>query len=210
MSFKKNGNTKYTKERRKHIPTGFGADQSRNVIKKAIFLDRDGVIVEDTGYISSPGELILFPDIIPVLKKLQHCFRLIVVTNQSGVARGYFTEEDLFVINERVIQMLAHHSVGLDAIYYCPHHPQVGNDEYRIKCECRKPKAGLLRLAAEEFGIELEKSFLIGDQETDIQAGRAIGIKTIKINRNERESPEDESGADYIVKTFNEVSEIIK
>jgi D-glycero-D-manno-heptose 1,7-bisphosphate phosphatase len=178
------------------------------MLKKAIFLDRDDVIVEDTGYISSPGELILIPDVIPVLKKLQHTYRLIVVTNQSGVARGYFTEEDLFAINERVIQMLADYGVGLDAIYYCPHHPKVGKDEYRIECECRKPKPGLLRLAAEEFNIELDKSFLIGDQETDIQAGLAIGIKTIKIVRNDLESP-DESGADFIINTFSEVNNII-
>ena len=196
-------------ERRRHIPTSFGADQSRQVIKNAIFLDRDGVIVEDTNYISSPEELILIPDVIPVLKKLQHSFRLIVVTNQSGVARGYFTEDDLFAINERVIQMLADYDIGLDAVYYCPHHPKVGQDEYRIECECRKPKPGLLRLATEEFNIELEKSFLIGDQETDIQAGRAMGIKTIKINRNEPESP-DKSGADFIINSFDEVSSIIR
>jgi len=133
---------------------------------------------------------------------------LIVVTNQSGVARGYFTEKDLFAINERVIQMLADYDIGLDAIYYCPHHPKVGKDEYRIDCECRKPKPGLLRIATEEFNIELDKSFLIGDQETDIQAGRAIGIKTIKINRTDRESP-DESGADFIINTFGDVSNII-
>jgi len=208
MSLNKNDNIRYTAERRRHIPTTFGANQSREVIKRAIFLDRDGVIVEDTGYISSPGELILFPDVIPVLKKLQHSFRLIVVTNQSGVARGYFTEKDLFAINERVIQMLADYDIGLDAIYYCPHHPKVGKDEYRIDCECRKPKPGLLRIATEEFNIELDKSFLIGDQETDIQAGRAIGIKTIKINRTDRESP-DESGADFIINTFGDVSNII-
>jgi D-glycero-D-manno-heptose 1,7-bisphosphate phosphatase len=199
----------YTEERRKHIPTTFGRDKSREVLKKAIFLDRDGVIVEDTGYISSPEELILFPDVIPVLKKLQHSFRLIVVTNQSGVARGYFTEEDLFAINERVIQMLDDYGVGLDAIYYCPHHPKEGKDEYRIECECRKPKPGLLRLATEEFNIELDKSFLIGDKDIDIQAGYAIGIKTIKINRNDREYT-DESWADFIIKTFSEVSNIIR
>jgi len=209
MPSKRNDSSEYAEERRKHIPTDFGADRSREVLKKAIFLDRDGVIVEDTGYISSPAELVLFPDVIPVLKELQHSFRLIVVTNQSGVARGYFTEEDLFIINEKVIQMLADHDVGVDAIYYCPHHPKVGNDEYRIECDCRKPKPGLLKLAAEEFGIELDKSFLIGDQETDIQAGRAIGIKTIKINRNDRESPH-ESEADFIVNTFSEVSNLIK
>lgn len=199
----------HTGERKKHIPTGFGATPSREIIKNAIFLDRDGVIVEDTGYVSSPEELILFPDVIPVLKKLQPSFRLIVVTNQSGVARGYFTEDDLFAIHERLIHMLADHGVRLDAIYYCPHHPKVGKNEYRIECECRKPKPGLLRLAAEEFGIELDKSFLIGDKDIDIQAGRAIGIKTIKINRNDREPPE-ESGADYIINTFSEVSSIIK
>jgi D-glycero-D-manno-heptose 1,7-bisphosphate phosphatase len=199
----------HTGERKKHIPTGFGATPSREIIKNAIFLDRDGVIVEDTGYVSSPEELILFPDVIPVLKKLQPSFRLIVVTNQSGVARGYFTEDDLFAIHERLIHMLADHGVRLDAIYYCPHHPKVGKNEYRIECECRKPKPGLLRLAAEEFGIELDKSFLIGDKDIDIQAGRAIGIKTIKINRNDRE-PLEESGADYIINTFSEVSSIIK
>jgi D-glycero-D-manno-heptose 1,7-bisphosphate phosphatase len=209
MSAERNDISEYTVERRRHIPTTFGADQSRQLNKNAIFLDRDGVIVEDTGYISSPEELILIPDVIPVLKKLQHSFRLIVVTNQSGVARGYFTEEDLFAINERVIQMLADYGIGLDAIYYCPHHPKVGKDEYRIECECRKPKPGLLRQATEEFNIELEKSFLIGDQETDIQAGRALGIKTIKINRTDRESP-DKSGADFIINSFDEVSSIIR
>jgi len=198
-----------TVESRKHIPTTFGADQSREAINRAIFLDRDGVIVEDTGYISSPEELVLFPDVLPVLKQLQHSFRLIVVTNQSGVARGYFTEEDLFAINERVIQMLAGYGIGLDAIYYCPHHPEEGIGEYRVECECRKPKPGLLRLATEEFGIELDKSFLIGDKDIDIQAGRAIGIKTIKIIRNDREPP-DASGADYIINTFSEVSNIIR
>ncbi len=189
--------------------TAFGKDRSRNAIKRAIFLDRDGVIVEDSGYISSPGELVLFPDVIPVLKKLQHFFRLLVVTNQSGVARGYFTEEDLFAINERIILMLADYGVGLDAIYYCPHHPEVGKDEYRIECECRKPKPGLLRLAAEEFGIELAKSFLIGDKDIDIQAGHAIGIKTIRIERNNQVSP-NESGADFIINTFSEVNDIIR
>jgi len=179
------------------------------MLKRAIFLDRDGVIVEDTGYISSPGELVLFPDVIPVLKKLQRVFRLLVVTNQSGVARGYFTEEDLFAINERIILMLADYGVGLDAIYYCPHHPEVGTDEYRIECECRKPKPGLLRLAAEEFNIELDKSFLIGDKDIDIQAGRAIGLKTIRINRSDRE-PTNETAADFIINTFSEVSDIIR
>ena len=209
MPAKKHDNIRYANERRRHIPTAFGRDQSREMLERAIFLDRDGVIVEDTGYISSPGELILFPDVIPVLKKLQHFFRLLVVTNQSGVARGYFTEEDLFAIHERVIHMLAINGVGLDAIYYCPHHPQVGNDEYRIECDCRKPKPGLLQLAKEEFNIELDKSFLIGDKDIDIQAGRAIGIKTIRIDRNDSE-PKDESGADYIINTFSEVSSIIR
>jgi D-glycero-D-manno-heptose 1,7-bisphosphate phosphatase len=199
----------HTVDRRRHITTTFGRDQSREVIKNAIFLDRDGVIVEDTGYISSPEELILIPDVIPVLKKLQHSFRLIVVTNQSGVARGYFTEEDLFAINEKVIQMLADYDIGLDAIYYCPHHPTVGNDEYRVECECGKPKPGLLRIATEEFNIELDKSFLIGDKETDIQAGRALGIKTIKINRTDSET-RDKSGADFIINSFDEVSNIIR
>ena len=105
--------------------------------------------------------------------------------------------------------MLAVNGIGLDAIYYCPHHPEEGKDEYRIECECRKPKPGLLRLATEEFNIELNKSFLIGDKDIDIQAGRAIGIKTILINRNDRE-PTDESGADFIINTFSEVSDIIK
>jgi D-glycero-D-manno-heptose 1,7-bisphosphate phosphatase len=209
MSSKKHDNIRYAEERRRHIPTAFGKDQSREMLKRAIFLDRDGVIVEDTGYISSPGELILFPDVIPVLKKLQPSFRLIVVTNQSGVARGFFTEEDLFAINDRVIHMLADYGVGLDAIYYCPHHPQVGKDGYRIECECRKPKPGLLQLAAEEFNIELDKSFLIGDKDIDIQAGRAIGLKTIWIDRSDRE-PTNESGADFVANTFSEVSNIIR
>jgi D-glycero-D-manno-heptose 1,7-bisphosphate phosphatase len=200
---------KYPGERRRHVPTVFGNNKSRETLKKAVFLDRDGVIVEDTGYISTPVELKIIQDIIPVLKKLQHSFRLIVVTNQSGVARGYFTEEDLFAINERILQMLADFGLGLDAIYYCPHHPQVGNDEYRVQCECRKPKPGLIKLAAEEFNIELDRSFLIGDKESDIQAGAALGVKTIKIEGKYRESIQ-ESKAYFFIQTLSEVSKIIK
>lgn len=198
-----------TEARIRHLHTDFGRDKSREIIKQAIFLDRDGVIVRDQHYISKPQDLELLSGVVPLLKKLQKSFRLIVVTNQSGVARGLFTEEDLQTINNELIEMLHDHGVGLDAIYYCPHHPDFGLEGYKIDCECRKPKPGLLHLAAQEFNLNLENSFLIGDKDSDIEAGHRAGVKTIRLGEDAG-TLNTECKADYSVKSINEVESIIK
>lgn len=159
--------------------TRHGETRERMELKRAIFLDRDGVLVEDTGYISSAGDLRLIPGVVDVLRQLQRDFRLIVITNQSGVARGYFAETDLFEINQRLVHIFDDREVAIDAIYYCPHHPTDGVYPYKFDCECRKPKPGLFLAAAKQFGIDLKRSITIGDAPRDIEAGKAAGTLTI-------------------------------
>jgi len=189
--------------------TDFGLEKSREGIKKAVFLDRDGVIVRDKHYISKPQDLELLSEIVPVLKGLQKSFRLIVVTNQSGVARGMFTEEDLQTINNKLIEILRDHGVELDAIYYCPHHPNLGLEGYNTDCECRKPKPGLLCRAARDFNLNLDQSFLIGDQDSDIEAGRSAGVKTIRLNQNSDESDPIHK-ATYNINSIKDAESIIR
>ncbi|UCF78141.1 MAG: HAD family hydrolase [Candidatus Eiseniibacteriota bacterium] len=141
----------------------------------AIFLDRDGTIIEETGYISDPAKVKLLGN---VASSIAHLNRLgvpvVVVSNQAGVARGLFTVEDIEAVNERLRQLLAAQDASLDAVYYCVHHP-----DYDVECDCRKPRPGLLLRAAEELDIDLSRSFMVGDKLTDLQAGKAAGTSTV-------------------------------
>jgi len=149
-------------------------------VQKAIFLDRDGVIIEDTGYPDDCRKLKFLPKVIEAVKLLNdNGFRVIVATNQSGVARGFFTEEKLKEINRFIQDTLAEKGAIIDKIYYCPHHIEGTIEEYRKECHCRKPNSGMLEKAAGEFGIDLENSFLIGDKISDIEAGHRVGSRTI-------------------------------
>ncbi len=148
----------------------------------SLFLDRDGVLVEDSGYISNPEELRLVPHITDVLKSFENDFRLIATTNQSGIARGFFSEADLHEIHNRLIAMLDDADSHLDAIFCCPHHPREGDEYYKIDSDCRKPKPGMILSAAKEFDIDISKSFMIGDSERDAQAGKHTGAQTILID----------------------------
>jgi D-glycero-D-manno-heptose 1,7-bisphosphate phosphatase len=150
--------------------------------RHAVFLDRDGTIVDEVGFLSSPDALVLRPGSVEGLRLLQqNGFLLVVCTNQSGVARGYFTEEKLGEIHDALVKMLAAEGVRLDAIYYCPHHPNSAQDQYRKDCDCRKPNAGMLKKAARDLGIDPRKSFAIGDSLRDLAAGREIGARTVLI-----------------------------
>ena len=142
---------------------------------RAVFLDRDGTMAKDVHYCSGPEDFELFPNTAKAIKLLnEHGFKVIVITNQSGIARGYFTEETLAKIHEKMKGELAKEGAWVDAIYYCPHHPD-------DNCDCRKPKPKLVLQAVRDFDIDLKCSFVIGDLQMDIDLGKAVGCKSILI-----------------------------
>jgi len=147
--------------------------------KGAIFLDRDGTINEEMGYINHPDRFIIFPFVaegIKIFNRLE--MPVVVVTNQSGVARGYFKESLVIELHERLMSEMKKQGAKLDAIYFCPHHPKEGQGKYNKDCDCRKPKPGMVLKAAEEFKIDLQKSYMIGDRYKDILFAKNLNLKS--------------------------------
>ncbi len=148
-------------------------------MNKAVFFDRDGTIARDVNYCRRPEDFYLFPETAGVLKTLRgHGFKVIIITNQSGVGRGYFDEVKLKKIHAKMEAELDREGARVDGIYYCPHHPDNG-------CSCRKPKPGLILQAAADLDIDLKSSFMVGDQPRDIATGKAAGCRTILIRHPE-------------------------
>ncbi len=165
-----------------------GKVNCRNLInrQKAIFLDRDGVINKEVSYLCRPDQLELLKDSARAVKKINDSdYLAIVATNQSAVARGLCSEEDIAEVNKKLDVLLGEKNAFLDRIYYCPHHPDKGfegeNKPYKMECECRKPQTGMLRQARSDFNIDEKESFLIGDTTSDIMTGVNAGIKTILV-----------------------------
>ncbi len=151
----------------------------------AIFLDRDGTLNVDPGYISNPEKLFLFPETGTALSLLKNYgFLLIVISNQSGVARGLMTNRDVESVNEKINTLLAEHKVKIDAFYYCPAHPDYSTPE---DCECRKPSPKLVFEAATEFEVDITKSYFIGDSVSDIGCGKNAGLKTVLVKTGKGE-----------------------
>lgn len=168
------------------LKSGRVEKKSYKNLQKAIFLDRDGVLNDDSEFIHRAEDLILYPDVPEAIKKInQSDYSAIVVTNQSVVARNLCTEEYLRCIHNKLESDLGKFGAWLDDIYYCPHHPDKGfpdeNPAYKIVCDCRKPKPGMLTQAAKDYHIDLTKSWMIGDNERDIEAGLAAGCKTVGV-----------------------------
>lgn len=150
--------------------------------RKVIFLDRDGTINEEVNYLYRKEDLKLIegaPQAIALLN--QAGYEVIVVTNQAGVARGYYTEEDVKELHAYLNEVLAKQQAHVDAFYYCPHHPIHGIGAYKVACRCRKPNIGLLEQAEETGRIDKEHSWMIGDKTSDTKAGIAYGIRTILV-----------------------------
>lgn len=144
---------------------------------KAIFIDRDGTINEEMGYINHLDRFIVFPFVAPSIQIFNQLgYKVIIVTNQSGVARGYFNIALLKELHERLMEQIQTEGGIIDAIYYCPHHPTEGSLEYRMECDCRKPKPGMVHRAVEEFEINLKTSYMIGDRYKDIVFANQLGL----------------------------------
>jgi D-glycero-D-manno-heptose 1,7-bisphosphate phosphatase len=157
---------------------------------RAIFLDRDGTLVQPRHYPTRPEELVLADGIVPELRAFQVAgWRLVVITNQSGVARGFMTEQDLARMHDALRQNLGAESVNLDGIYYCPHHPEGVVEPFAIECDCRKPQPGLLLRAAADLGITLERSWFVGDILDDIEAGSRAGCRTALVDLGTESPP---------------------
>jgi len=141
----------------------------------AAFLDRDGTIIEDLGYLGDPAQIRLLPGAVAALQALQRAgYRLVLITNQAGVARGLITEEDVRRVNDALLRRLAAQGVTFSGVYYCPHHPEHGPPEYRVACECRKPGPGMVRRAMAEADLDLGGSVVIGDHTSDAAVAAAF------------------------------------
>ena len=170
-------------------------------MNKAVFIDRDGTIAKDVPYCSSPEQFELLPGAGEGIKQLNVAgFKVIIITNQSGIGRGYFSEATLACIHEKMKADLAGCGAHIDGIYYCPHHP----DE---NCDCRKPKPNLIIRAAREHGVDLSQSYLIGDSDKDIEAGKASGCMTFLISHKEKSV---EQKADYVVDSLLEAARLLQ
>jgi D-glycero-D-manno-heptose 1,7-bisphosphate phosphatase len=151
-------------------------------VKRAIFIDRDGTLSHEVGYVNHVSRFQLFPFAVDAVRLVNRSgYLAVLVTNQAGVARGYFPESMIEEVHGVVRDTLAKGGARLDGIYYCPHHPSVGEPPYRLDCDCRKPRPGLLRRAAEAFDIDLGASYMVGDRYSDVRLAWAVGAKGVLV-----------------------------
>ena len=147
-----------------------------------VFLDRDGTLIEEVGYLSHLDRIVLYPWSIESVKLLNRAgFKVVVVTNQAGVARGLFDEDFIDEAHRFLDQKFGDGGAMIDKFYYCPHHPEASVEAYRSECDCRKPKAGMLWKAAQELQLELSHSFVIGDRLSDLRLGQAVGARSLLV-----------------------------
>lgn len=180
--------------------------------RRAVFLDRDGVLIRDVNHLTAASQLTILPGVPEALRRLRDAgWAVVVATNQSVVARGWVTEDGLREIHRDLEARLRARGAVVDAIYYCPHHPDGAVAAYRVACDCRKPQPGLLLRAAADLEIDLAASVMVGDAPSDIEAGRRAGCRTVLIRSASaaarREPPagdpeENRSAPDYVAATL--------
>ena len=150
--------------------------------RAAVFLDRDGTINEQMGYINHLSRFVLLPGVVAAIRRLNQAgVPVVVVTNQSGLARGYFPPALLDQVHAEMRQRLAEGGARVDGVYVCPHHPEAREERYRRACGCRKPRPGLLERAARELGLDLARSYMVGDRYSDVATGAAAGCRTVLV-----------------------------
>lgn len=151
-------------------------------MEKIIFLDRDGTINKEINYLYKQADLEILPGVPEAIKMLRESgYRIVVVTNQAGVARGYYQEADVEHLHQYLNQQLAKAGAKIDHFFYCPHHPEHGIGDYKIDCPCRKPAAGMLKRAEKYYFVDKANSFIIGDKLLDIRAGNRYGVRGILV-----------------------------
>ena len=168
-----------------------------SAFERAVFLDRDGTIIEEVGYLDRPERVELFPWTIDAVRVLNRAgLAVVLVSNQSGVARGFFTEAVVDAVHQRMADLLNEGGARIDAYYYCPHHPDGKVPRYALPCDCRKPGRGLVDRAVQELGIDPAKSFVVGDRWLDVALGRAVGAQSVLVRTGYGASEEDRRPAD--------------
>lgn len=150
--------------------------------RKTVFLDRDGTMNTEVNYLHRPEDLELIPGVPQAVRQLNEAgFRVVVVTNQAGVARGYYGEEDVKHLHQYLNGQLETEGAHVDAFYYCPHHPEHGIGQYKKECSCRKPGIGMFTAADRDCPVDRERSFMVGDKLIDTEAGRRFGVRSILV-----------------------------
>jgi D-glycero-D-manno-heptose 1,7-bisphosphate phosphatase len=184
--------------------------------ERAIFLDRDNTIIANDGYLGDPSQVKLMQGAATAIAAMRRLgYRIIVASNQSGVARGMFDEAAVEAVNQEMCRQLREQAgAHIDASYYCPYHPEAVVPEYRVDHEWRKPKSGMLKQAAEDFGLDLQQCWMIGDMPRDIAAGATAGCRTIMLRDPEHPAPANESDGvanspNFIVKTLADAARIV-
>ena len=175
--------------------------------KKCVFIDRDDTLIEDISYLAKPDGVRILDRAIEGIKLIkEHGFLLVIITNQSGIARGYFTEKDLAAIHKKMRALLRKGGADYDDLFYCPHHVDGVVEPFNVDCDCRKPKPGMFEKARKKRDIDFSRSFFVGDMQSDIEAGRSIGCKTVLIEGPKNIGANLKKEADYSAKNLLEAA----
>ncbi|KAB2825280.1 MULTISPECIES: D-glycero-beta-D-manno-heptose 1,7-bisphosphate 7-phosphatase [Aliivibrio] len=177
--------------------------------KPAVFIDRDGVINVDRGYVHKRDDFEYIDGVFDAVKKCKDMgYLLVLVTNQSGIARGMFTEEQFEILTEWMDWNFADHGIDFDGIYYCPHHPEATVEKYKEECDCRKPNPGMFNSAQSFLDIDMENSVMIGDKKEDMMAAQAAGVGTRILVRTGK--PVTEEGEALATTVLDSIADVPK
>jgi D-glycero-D-manno-heptose 1,7-bisphosphate phosphatase len=179
--------------------------------RRAAFLDRDGVINVDLGYVARQEDFHFVPGVLDAARELaRRGFALVVITNQSGIARGMYTEDDFHRLTRWMRERFAEAGAPLAGVYFCPHHPTEGQGRYRVNCTCRKPAPGMLLAAAHELGLALSRSVLFGDRRSDLEAAHAAGVpQRILLGTDGRGAPDDAEDGGLATARFGSLADAV-
>ncbi len=181
-------------------------------MKPAIFLDRDGTINVDHGYVHMSDDFQFIDGVIEAMAELKKMgYALVLVTNQSGIARGLFTEDQFMHLTEWMDWSLADRGVDFDGIYFCPHHPEAVVEEFRLSCECRKPNLGMFNDAQQHLAIDMANSYMVGDKREDMLAASAAGVgHKILVRTGKDITPEAEASADVVLNSLADLPNYLR